>query len=372
MKNNSFEKVLKDYLEKIYNLYRQENPPGIDVYCSLLRELIYLCMDYFEGNIAREKVSIEILQMPGGIPVHTPRIRLWDGRAKIYGYIDTLAPNVIGIDLRSYSNFDLYNKVYSNFLLTNFFIFLYYKDQFLVSKPRPFAASFSGQLTKKFKVNNYRAFIELMESFLNYKDRYLHLQRISHSRKVQDLSLVNLQKQLAMKSFYLKEYILPPLMKYLESRNEESILFQVYREYYEFFNRQMSIYEFSSFITHAIVDSLLKSLINFPGEENSGESYFSCVNVSSYGNIEELSQRKKLLYQCISSEKIPMSLRWILDDMLSLISQFNMVQLRKMSENPQILKVRNMQWSGYFFSPYYNSQEEQVRIIELLEEDGIF
>lgn len=119
-------KALKRYLVEMFNLYHQDDAPGITAYCSVLKYLIYSSLDFFREKVLKEDIKIEILEIPGELQIHMPRMRIWDGKLKVSGYIDVLAPGTTPEEIRSYSSDYQYKQLFPNLLLTNFFVFFYY------------------------------------------------------------------------------------------------------------------------------------------------------------------------------------------------------------------------------------------------------
>ena len=102
MNSKSVNQVMSHYLQAMLKLYQRDIPPGISDYCSVLKDLLYSSLDFLPGNLSQDKVVIEILDLPGDPRIHMPRIRIWDGNAKIYGYIDVLKPGSKKKEIKSF------------------------------------------------------------------------------------------------------------------------------------------------------------------------------------------------------------------------------------------------------------------------------
>ena len=182
-------KALKRYLQEMLELYHRADFPGITDYCSVLKDLLYSALDSLPGNVLRDNVVIEILEIPWELQIHMPRIRIWDGKEKVYGYIDVLDPGTSKKEINAYQFVDLYKRVFPNLLLTNFFEFRYYRGEQKVCTARPFSVSYIRAITKKVKVTSTRLFLKELQHFMVYSDK-----------KSKVPSCIRLQKRLALKT----------------------------------------------------------------------------------------------------------------------------------------------------------------------------
>jgi hypothetical protein len=248
MGNKNIKKVMSRYLQEMLKLYRQDDAPGITAYCSVLKDLLYSSFEFLPGNISIDNIEIEILEIPGELQIHMPLMRIWDGNSKVYGYIDVLDPGLTGKEIDSYQLIDLYKRVFPNLLLTDFFEFRYYRGEQKVCTARTFSAAYPGEITKKTIVTSTRLFLKELQHFMVYSDK-----------KSKVPSFIRLQQQLALKTYYLKEYILTPLMNHLLNSRVKCELVRLYSVYCYFFDLELSAREFSAFLSHVIIDGFLRA-----------------------------------------------------------------------------------------------------------------
>ena len=146
MRRNNINHVLRHYLLEMLELYQVDDSQGIDGYCQVLKGLLYSALDFLPGNFSRENVEIELNQKLLRESVRQssssmPWMRIWDGKAKIFGYIDILEPGTTKNEINAYSIIDLNKRVFPNLILTNFFEFWYYRAEQNVCTVRPFSVS---------------------------------------------------------------------------------------------------------------------------------------------------------------------------------------------------------------------------------------
>jgi hypothetical protein len=86
-----------------------------------------------------------------------------------------------------------------------------------------------------------------------------------NDKKSKDASYIHLQRRLALRTYYLKEFVLTPLMNRLIYPGSKGEPVRLYRAYCYFFDRELSSEEFSGFLSHVIIDGFLRAGI-FPNE----------------------------------------------------------------------------------------------------------
>ena len=102
MNSKSVNQVMSHYLQEMLELYHRDVPPGVSDYCSVIKDLLYSSLEFLPGNLSQDKIVIDILEIPGELQIHMPRIRIWDGKSKVYGYIDVLKPVPKKKEIKSY------------------------------------------------------------------------------------------------------------------------------------------------------------------------------------------------------------------------------------------------------------------------------
>jgi hypothetical protein len=78
-------------------------------------------------------------------------------------------------------------------------------------------------------------------------------------------SFIHLQRQLALRTFCLREYILTPLMKHFLNSRSKNELVRLYRAYCYFFDRELTVREFSAFLVHVIIYRRVSELLKKAG-----------------------------------------------------------------------------------------------------------
>jgi hypothetical protein len=354
---------MSHYLKEMLALKQRAVPPKIDDYCSVLKDLLYSSLDFLPGNLSQDKVVIDILEIPGDLRIHMPRIRIWDGKSKIYGYIDVLKPGPKKINMKSYLFLDLYKRLFPNLIVTDFAEFLYYRKEQKAVTARPFSVSSIGKLTDKTKVKITLLFLKELQHFMDYRNR-----------KSKSLEFIDFQEKLALKTYYLKEFILTPVMKHIVIKGIKGELFRLYRAYCYFFNRELSAEEFSSFLSHLIIDGFLRSGIFYSKTKIKSKKPFSRERVYKFAKFNRMSARRLAVFKYLSpgpgQEQLPAAVQWCLDEICGLLAKFDFKKIYSVVKNPMLTDGELLQLEKYFFKPYYNN--EYKWLIEMMQKAGIF
>jgi hypothetical protein len=384
MGSNNINRVLSHYLQEILELYQADDSPGINGYCSILKSLLNSSLDFLPGDFSKENVEIELNQkllrgvqggpnrspLPGAFleksppgEEHMPLVRIWDGKARIYGYIDILEPGATKDEINACSLIDLNKLVFPNLILTNFFEFRYYRAGKKVCTARPFSFSHINGIKNNAKVASTKLFLKGLQHFMGYDDE-----------KARDSSFINLQQRLALNTYYLRENVLFPVMNHLIVSGAKCELVRIYRAYCYFFDLELSAREFSAFLAHVIIDGFLRAGIFYNRFKYSNENPFSRDRVKEFAKLTGMQDRRLALFKYLSSEddQLPIVVKWMLDDISWFISGFDFKQMGfDGSKKPWLIDGEMLQWQDYFFKPYYEKEECKM-ILELLQKIGIF
>jgi hypothetical protein len=384
MGSNNINRVLSHYLQEILELYQADDSPGINGYCSILKSLLNSSLDFLPGDFSKENVEIELNEkllrgvqggpnrspLPGAFleksppgEEHMPLVRIWDGKARIYGYIDILEPGATKDEINACSLIDLNKLVFPNLILTNFFEFRYYRAGKKVCTARPFSFSHINGIKNNAKVASTKLFLKELQHFMGYDDE-----------KARDSSFINLQQRLALNTYYLRENVLFPVMNHLIVSGAKCELVRIYRAYCYFFDLELSAREFSAFLAHVIIDGFLRAGIFYNRFKYSNENPFSRDRVKEFAKLTGMQDRRLALFKYLSSEddQLPIVVKWMLDDISWFISGFDFKQMGfDHSKKPWLIDGEMLQWQDYFFKPYYEKEECKM-ILELLQKIGIF
>ncbi|UCH95148.1 MAG: hypothetical protein JSV88_33565 [Candidatus Aminicenantes bacterium] len=372
MKSKTFDQALEKYLEEIFYIYHQKSRSCFLDYIPLLTRVILAAVKEFQPeqpgqqDNRKEKVLVESLDMElinnSKHSYGFPCIRVWDGVSKIYGYIEPFNPFSRNFGFNIHPLGQVYRQVFMNLISTNFFLFLHYRDK-NKSFTRPFQASIAGELTKDFheQVKNPADFLRLLESFLNYRPSYC-----------KSVSMIELQQRLSIKSYFLRQYVLLPFFKQVLHTDIDEEPMSIYKNYCDFFHEELTGEEFCSFLTHVIIDGFLRTAVFYTGDESNEKQQVSPAKAYEYARFKNMPGRRLSVFKYLSStgNQLPGSLQWMLDDICCLLCHFDFKKMGFSTTNPGIIKGEDLQWPGYFFSPYYDL-EEQERIKELLQKEDM-
>ena len=146
MESKDIKPLMKRYFQEISALYHRGDSPGNIAYCRVLKDLLNQTLKCFPGNFTRYNVVIDILEIPPELQIQMPCMRLWDGKAEIYGYIDVLGPGTTTKNIKEYpwlvKNWPVPKTNCGSKLLARCFEpLLRAKNQELRAKPKGFPAN---------------------------------------------------------------------------------------------------------------------------------------------------------------------------------------------------------------------------------------
>jgi len=190
-----------------------------------------------------------------------------------------------------------------------------------------------------------------------------------------DSSFIHLQRRLALKTYYLRECALIPVMNHLLNSRVKCELVRLYRAYCYFFDLELSAREFCAFLAHVIIDGFLRAGIFYVTNNTNTGTTFSRARVVEFAKFNRMPARRlavfKYLSQGTGDDQLPEAVQWFLDDICALLAHFDFKHMGFDSKTPCLIDGEMLQWEGYFFKPYYEN-EEYKRVRELLHKDGIF
>jgi hypothetical protein len=190
-----------------------------------------------------------------------------------------------------------------------------------------------------------------------------------------DSSFIHLQRRLALKTYYLREYVLIPLMNHLLHSRVKCELVRLYRAYCYFFDLELSAREFSAFLAHVIIDGFLRAGIFYSTVNSDTGTTFSRARVVEFAKFNRMPARRLALFEYLAQgsgdDQLPEAVQWFLDEICALLASFDFNHMCIPWKNPMLIDGELLQWESYFFRPYYDNEEYKV-VLELLQKAGIF
>ncbi len=142
-----------------------------------------------------------------------------------------------------------------------------------------------------------------------------------------------------------------------------------------FFDLELSVREFSAFLSHVIIDGFLRAGMFYSTTNSNPGKPFSRRRVFKYVKFNGMPDRRLAIFKYLSpgsgGDQLPGAVQWFLDEICGLLANFDFKQMCFPWKNPRLIDGELLQWEGYFFKPYYDI-EESKRVRELLQKEGIF
>ncbi|MFA7542973.1 MAG: hypothetical protein WCY84_01250, partial [Candidatus Cloacimonadaceae bacterium] len=209
------ENILKKYLDDLQEII---------VRGDFREESFYHCLKEMIEEYARYKSieSCDITIQPQGTKAGNPDFRIWDGQARITGYIEAKNPQIYYLDsIVADDQLQRYLRTFSNLILTNFYEFrLYQHGQFIesVTIASPINAT---QLLVAPPVSHVQKFAALLDRYFSFS-----LPAITDPRE--------LAKALAKRTSFLRDEVISIELTEEEGQDHKPLL-----NFYEAFKNML-------------------------------------------------------------------------------------------------------------------------------------
>ncbi|NPA34581.1 MAG: N-6 DNA methylase, partial [Chlorobi bacterium] len=184
--------ILQQYVKAIFDLWHRDARE--ESLYPALKELI----EEIGKALGHEQIDITVL--PKKTEVGNPDFRIWDGNARIIGYIEAKKPDVISLENLIHSEqIERYRTTFQNFILTDFLNFYLFRNEELV---RTVSIARKELLISKLEppIENVNEFKKLLEDFFSFSTpayKYAH----------------ELARVLAYKTQFLRDQVLTTELK---------------------------------------------------------------------------------------------------------------------------------------------------------------
>lgn len=210
--------ILSDYLSKIQELI-DAGDAREESYYHILKEMI----DAWAQKTNRK--NCEVLILPKATEGGNPDFRVWDGKARITGYIEAKKPETLHLDPIAVSpQLKRYLETFPNLILTNFFEFRLYQQGELKKSVLIASPINATQMKKRPPLQNVAEMDSLLERYFEF-----HLPAITDPESLADA--------LAKRTRFLRDEILQIMKE--EYREEEDAPQKGLPGFYEAFKKML-------------------------------------------------------------------------------------------------------------------------------------
>ncbi|MBI4426721.1 MAG: DNA methyltransferase [Candidatus Kerfeldbacteria bacterium] len=258
-----------------------------------------------ERWIEQRKGRQHVTQLPKKTEGGNPDFRVWDGRAKIVGYIEAKDPKTEDLDVVERSEqLKRYRSTFPNFILTNFFEFRLYRNGELaknVQIGRPFLVH---RVRVVPPVENEPGFLGLLEQFFAFS-----IPKTTTAR--------TLATELATRTRFLRDAVIAEEM--MEGRDEG---IQTLEAFHQAFKRHLiaslSPQDFSDLFAQTITYGLFAARSRANGDFN---------RRTAIEYIPATIGILRKVFQFISSTDLPKPMEWIIDDIAEVLAESNVKKI---------------------------------------------
>jgi len=283
--------MLKSYLKNVYEIANRGDAREESYYSAL-----EVLLKEYLGSV--DKKGFQITTLPKKTEAGNPDFRIWDGKQRIFGYIEAKAPTVNYLDqTETTEQLKRYLHTFPNVILTNFFEFRLYRNGALIDKvtiARPFIVH---KLKTVPPVENETKFLELLEKFFSFS-----LPKVYEAK--------TLAIELAKRTRFLKdEVVTQELMG--EERPEKSFISGFYEAFKKYLISGLTKEDFADLYSQTITYGLFAA-------RTRSENGFN--RKLAYDRIPRTIGILRDVFRFISLEDLPQQMEWIVDDISEVLA----------------------------------------------------
>lgn len=282
--------MLDNYFQDIFKTYKTGDATEPSYYGDLKKLL--------ENWSQTKGKNFHVTPLPKRTEAGNPDFRVWDGKAKIVGYVEAKDPSIQDLDsIEDNEQLKRYRNTFPNLILTNFFEFRLYRNGQLieqVSIGRPFIIH---ELKTVPPVENQEKFIKLLEQFFSFS--------IPVTTTAKSLAI-----ELAKRTRFLRDNV---IAEELKEENIEGVqtLESFLMAFEEHLIPQLTKQDFANLFAQTITYGL------FAARSRAKEDFNREL---AYKYIPPTIGILRKVFQFISSSDLPMSMGWIIDDIAEVLA----------------------------------------------------
>lgn len=249
--------------------------------------------------------GLTVTTLPKQTEAGNPDFRVWDGRARITGYIEAKKPGVNLDQIETSGQLKRYLHTFPNVILTDFYEFRLYRDGQRLARAVAGQSFVPGSLKAPSPVRDADGLADLFGQFLSFS-----LPRRFTAR--------TLAVELAKRTRFLRDEVVALELREEEKRGHGDIL-GFYAAFKSFLIADLSLEQFADLYAQTVTYGLFAARTRSAGKGFDRRSAFDCIP-RTIGILREL-------FQFISYGDLPEALKWSVDDIAEVLAAADVKRL---------------------------------------------
>ncbi|HUU04597.1 MAG TPA: type ISP restriction/modification enzyme [Patescibacteria group bacterium] len=286
-----FNSIIENYLKDIHRVYTRGDARE-ESYYSDLKKFIE------ELRTACGQMRIAVTTLPRKTEGGNPDFRIWDGKNKIVGYIETKKPETDLDDVENSEQIKRYQATFPNFILTNFLEFRLFHNGEVIGRTFIGRQHTLAKLGARPVAENSEELKSIFERFFSYSfPRNLNAKRLA--------------QELAKRTRFLRDQVLAEELKARDENGHNQIL-GFYEAFKTYLISGLSENEFNDLYAQTITYGLFAARIRAREGEFTRRSAIEYIP-RTVGILHDV-------FQFISLGQPPVQLEWIIDDIAEVLA----------------------------------------------------
>lgn len=286
-----FNSIIENYLKDIHRVYSRGDARE-ESYYSDLKKFIE------ELGAACGQMRIAVTTLPRKTEGGNPDFRIWDGKNKVVGYIETKKPEADLDDVENSEQIKRYRATFPNFILTNFLEFRLFHNGEVIGRTFIGRQHTLAKLGARPVAENSEELKSIFERFFSYSfPRNLNAKRLA--------------QELAKRTRFLRDQVLASELKSGDESGRNQIL-GFYEAFKTYLISGLSESEFNDLYAQTITYGLFAARIRAREGEFDRRSAIEYIP-RTVGILHDV-------FQFISLGQPPVQLEWIIDDIAEVLA----------------------------------------------------
>jgi type I restriction-modification system DNA methylase subunit len=283
--------IIENYLKDIHQVHSRGDARE-ESYYSTIERLVQ------DMAVVLKIKSAYVTTLPRKTEGGNPDFRIWDGKMKITGYIETKKPTVDLDDIENNEQIKRYRATFPNFILTNFLEFRSYHNGEAIGRTVIGRQHTLVKLGAKPVAENAEDLKNIFERFFSYSfPRNLNAKRLA--------------QELAKRTRFLRDQVLAAELKAGDENGRNQIL-GFYEAFKTYLISGLSENEFNDLYAQTITYGLFAARIRAREGEFTRRSAIEYIP-RTVGILHDV-------FQFISLGQPPVQLEWIIDDIAEVLA----------------------------------------------------